>query len=66
MRGLNNRVAALEADGGIELSPAAKVWLGRPLTDTEQRMLDTVEPVSVDGIDASKFSKEAREWLGID
>ena len=65
MRGLNNRVAALETGNGSELSPAAKAWLGQPLTDGERAALATDRPVDSRDIDTSTWSKELKAWLGI-
>ncbi len=67
MRGLSNRVATLERGRSPALSPAVKAWLGWPLTDAEQQVLndggdlgDTAE------IDTSTWSKELKAWLGVE
>lgn len=63
MRSLTNRVGALEA-GSLNLSPAAKHWLGQPLTEAERERLN--ENPDVQDFDTSTLSREARTWLAID
>lgn len=57
------RVQNLEADGGLELSPAAKKWLGETLTEEEQRALDVGEEEEPGNIDEDDMPEDVREWL---
>jgi len=63
MKAMQRRIAALEVGNATNLSPAAKAWLGWPLTEAEQQALDDPEPTD---IDASKLSAPMKAWLGID
>jgi hypothetical protein len=62
MRGLNNRVSALERDAPT-LSAQVKAWLGWPLSDAERS--EAERDVDVAHINTSALSKEDQQWLGI-
>lgn len=63
---LERRIEALEA-GSSELSPKAKAWLGWPLTEVEQTLLESSKGESIDWskLDSSSWSAEAKIWLGM-
>lgn len=62
MRGLSNRLSALERGAEPELLPAVRAWLGWTLTESEQAALAAERETHQD---ISKLSKETRQWLGI-
>lgn len=66
MRRLKDRIAALEKDE-IGLTPAVKAWLGHPLTEAEQRLLDEgagIDP-GFDEYDTAAMSAGMKAWLGL-
>ena len=68
MSAMVRRIAALERAGHRDVSPLVKHWLGWPLTETEQALVDEdagVEP-DWDAIDTSDWSPEMKRWLEMD
>ena len=63
MKDMARRLDNLEVGTGTDLSPAAKAWLGRPLTGDEQRTLEGELAGERAAIDTASFSPEARRWL---
>lgn len=64
MNSLSRRVIALEASNVADLPPDLRKWLGEPLTEEEERMLDqAASPVSVEPDPIQNVSSEAWQWL---
>ena len=63
MKDMARRLDNLEAGTGATLSPAARAWLGHPLSAGEQRSLEAELTSECAAIDTASFSPEARRWL---
>ena len=68
-KAMSKRVERLETiAGGGELSPAARAWLGHPITDAERASLahgSAIEQSKAGAADLLGLSREAREWLAL-
>lgn len=66
MKALHKRLDVIERNGSATLSPAIKQWLGQHLTPDEQSRLADDTGTDRDDIDTSGWSREVKEWLGVD